>query len=289
MIILLWWAPVIAAIISAAGSIGGSLLSSKGGGAGGDDLKKLMKDQLKPDPMDEIGKQQQAALREYLFIRSLIEMQEDRALRDDRLRLAGFEPKEMTIPFLYGPSIVQRSEKGPDKLINIPGGMTTYVPGLSQEQDIHLQGGKSIGGVGGVGGVGVQQQPPQSLYTDEWISFIAPILLALRRPIINTNVNDLMDTEITRRLETGEITPFQAQSREYTTRNIGIPYRVRRKGKDITGILPPVPQNVPLESIPKYVEFDKRDSRASELLNLLKVGATPEQIYSYVRTLGMVA
>lgn len=282
MIILAWWVPVIAAVISAAGSIGGSLLSSKGGQAGGDDLKKLMKDQLKPDPMDEIGKQQQAALREYLFIRSLIEMQEDRALRDDRLRLAGFEPKEMTVPFLYGPGVVQRSEKGPDKLINIPGGMTTYVPGLSPDQDIYLQGGKSIGGVSD------QQQPPKSLYTNEWINFIAPILLALRKPIINTDIGNPVDTEITRRMNTGEMTPFQAQSREYTVRNIGIPYRVRRKGEDIVGILPPVPQNVPLESTPKNVTFEKGDVRASELVRLLQSGATPEQIYSYVRTLGMV-
>lgn len=210
------------AIIAAIGSIASSAVSAYGNSASGsDDLKKLSKRQLAGQPVDDITAYQRNALLESALVEELLNIQRRRALSKALFDIAGMRsPFPTDIPVIEGFNVITRREKGPATRIVTPGGVvnTSDIPEVRK----FIESGGS----------------------PEVANFIAPVLHALRNPVVSVAAKSKggtpRDQAISSALQNRDITVYQARDPEFLARNIGIPIRIRRKGRDTILMLPPL-------------------------------------------------
>lgn len=197
------------AAASAAGSAASGLLA--GSKQGSDDLRKLQKRALQTNPLDEIAKSQEAALREAMLLNALTDMIERKALRDDMLRLAGFSGEYARVPLFEGPSVITRKEKGPPTRITVPGG-----PAVLPAQNL----------------------PPEVV---SQLDLLGPLLVALRNPIVQVAARSKgggpLDRAVTQGLVSGRLRPGEVQAGMSQTGGFNTPSLTNRLIS--LGLLPP--------------------------------------------------
>ncbi len=232
-------AAIIAGVLGAAGSIGAAAIS--GSKEGGDDLRKLQKKALQPDPIDEVMKQARAALIEKALVDSLINSQQDRLLMEDKLRLAGFEPEIRQIPVLTGPSVIRRSEKGPDKFIPVPGGQAIFDPSTLTPAEA------------------------------ENIDILGPILAAFRPKVLDVSATskggDIRDKIATTMLSQGKLNPVIGQSPIETLGGARIGFQ--REGTDPQFFIPEEITSK-FNNVPGTIYIRRGTPGADELINLAR-------------------